>query len=93
MSFIIKVDDYLTIAKRDHELLLAIKLIFLFAIHEGVGHQPCYINNNIYDFSGYNINYINNQNSLTRVHLSLYSPPSFSNASILVIFPIVNNLK
>jgi len=60
MSFIIKVDDFLVFAKRDHELLLATKFVFVFAIHEGVGHQPYYINNNICDFSGYNINYINN---------------------------------
>jgi hypothetical protein len=37
MSFIIKVDDFLTIVRRDHELLLA-KLVSLFVIHEGVGH-------------------------------------------------------
>jgi len=60
MSFVIKVDDFLTIAKRDHELLLATKLVFLFVIHEGVGHQPCYISSNICDFSGYNTDYIKN---------------------------------
>jgi hypothetical protein len=38
MSFKIKVDDFLTVGKRDHELLLATKLVSLFAIHQGVGH-------------------------------------------------------
>ncbi len=68
MSFIIKVDDFLAIIKKDHVLLLATKLVFLFAIHEGVGHQPCYIGNN-YLFGGYNTNYIgNNNNPITKVH-------------------------
>jgi hypothetical protein len=38
MPFTIKVDDFLAIIRRDHGLLLAIKLVFLFAIHEGVDH-------------------------------------------------------
>jgi hypothetical protein len=41
MLFIIKVDDFSTIARRDHELLLPTKLVSLFAILERVGHKPC----------------------------------------------------
>ncbi len=54
MSFVIKVDDFVAIVRRDHELFLAIKLVFLFAIHEGVGHEHCYIGKN--------------SNPITRVH-------------------------
>jgi hypothetical protein len=68
MLFIIKVDDFLAITRRDHELLLATKLIFLFAIFERVDHKPCYISNN-YLFGGYNINYIgDNSDPITRIH-------------------------
>jgi len=68
MLFIFKVDDFLTIARRDHELLLATKLVFLFAILERVGHKPCYIGNN-YLLGGYNTNYIgNNSHPITRIH-------------------------
>jgi hypothetical protein len=67
MLFIIKVDDFLAIAIRDHELLLAIKLVSLFAILERVGHKPCYIGNN-YLFGGYNTYYIgNNSDPITRI--------------------------
>jgi hypothetical protein len=93
MSFIIKVDDFLAIAKKDHEFFLATKLVFLFEIHEGVGISLVTLTINICAFNGYNTNYINNRNSLTKVHVSPCSPPSFSNASLLVILPIINSLK
>jgi hypothetical protein len=68
MSIIIRIDDFLGVAKKDHALLDATKLVSTFSIRERVGHQSWYIGNS-YLFGGYNTCYIgNNRNPITRVH-------------------------
>jgi hypothetical protein len=68
MSIIIRIDDFLGVARRDHAFLDATKLVPTFSIHERVGHQSWYIDNSCL-FGGYNTNYIgNNKNPITRIH-------------------------